>query len=566
MGTRQKFYSTCLITALALMGGAGCKPPGARAMFEGEKLLQAGNPKEAAFQFEQATQHLPIEWRAWNFLGLARHRAGNLEGADQAYKKAVELVGKRRYSSSHPSFVLEFNLGRLCLDRKRPVDAQNHLVTFAAQDQSFAACYWLAEAYRANGHAGAAAEMLARAITVRPDSAVTWNRLGVVQLKLGQATNAIASFVQALKYKKEFAVAQRNLAVTYHRHAPANLANPEELALQAFKEYLALEPTDADAVQIIADKLEAKLHPERAAIESAAANPLAGANTNATLSPPIIPEPPLKPLVASNLIVRIPFPGTNASPAIVIRQTHPPSGVTTKAATGPRPLPPEKTVVISPATLATPPKKAPGPPATTEKPPVKVANANPTATLPEKVRPVVPEIPGIARYQYNRPGRPQGGDNEKARKIFEQAFHHHKLNQLDEAIVNYQKVLVLDPSFQQAHLNSAIAYQAKDQIKKALTSYELALAINPLSRESRYGFAQSLHRSKFYVDAAREFERLIEVYDMYLPGHLELAIIYAGKLEMPGRATVHFRRVLELNPQHPEAAVIREWLLVNNRP
>ena len=188
------------------------------------------------------------------------------------------------------------------------------------------------------------------------------------------------------------------------------------------------------------------------------------------------------------------------------------------------------------------------------------------ATLPEKVRPVVPEIPGIARYQYNRPGRPQVGDNEKARKIFEQAFHHHKLNQLDEAIVNYQKVLVLDPSFQQAHLNSAIAYQAKDQIKKALTSYELALAINPLSRESRYGFAQSLHRSKFYVDAAREFERLIEVYDTYLPGHLELAIIYAGKLEMPGRATVHYRRVLELNPQHPEAAVIREWLLVNNRP
>ena len=473
MGTRQKLYVTCLIAALALVGGVGCKPPGARAMFEGESLLQAGKPKEAAFQFEQATQHLPMEWRAWNFLGLARHRAGNLEGADQAYKKAVELVGKRRYSSSHPSFVLEFNLGRLCLDRKRPVEAQNHLVTFAAQDQSFAACYWLAEAYRANGHAVAAAEMLARAITVRPDSAVTWNRLGVEQLKLGQTTNAIASFVQALKYKKGFAVAQRNLAVTYHRHAPANLAKPEELALQAFKEYLALEPTDADAVQIIADELEAKLHPERAAIESVAANSLAEANTNATLSPP------LKPLVESNLIVRIPFPRANAPLAIVIGQTHPPSGVTTNAATVPRPLPPEKTVVISPATPATPPKKAPGPPATTEKPPVKVAKANPTATLPEKVRPVVPEIPGIARYQYNRPGRPQGGDNEKARKIFEQAFHHHKLNQLDEAIVNYRKVLVLDPSFQQAHLNSAIAYQAKGQIKKALTSYELALAINP---------------------------------------------------------------------------------------
>ena len=88
------------------MVGTGCKPPGAQAMFEGEGLLQTGKPKEAAIQFEHATQYLPMEWRAWNFLGLARHRAGNLEGADQAYQKAIELVGKRRHSSSHPSFVL----------------------------------------------------------------------------------------------------------------------------------------------------------------------------------------------------------------------------------------------------------------------------------------------------------------------------------------------------------------------------------------------------------------------------------------------------------------------------
>jgi len=132
--------------------------------------------------------------------------------------------------------------------------------------------------------------------------------------------------------------------------------------------------------------------------------------------------------------------------------------------------------------------------------------------------------------------------------------------------MSYQKVLVLDPGFQQAHLNSAIAYHSKGEFKKALPRYELALAINPLSRESRYGFAQSLHREKFYVDAAREFEKLIEVYETYLPGHLELAIIYAGKLDMPDRANVHYRRVLELNPQHPEATVIREWLLANNRP
>ncbi len=566
MGTKQKFQCICILAALVLMVGTGCKPPGAQAMFEGEGLLQTGKPKEAAIQFEHATQYLPMEWRAWNFLGLARHRAGNLEGADQAYQKAIELVGKRRHSSSHPSFVLYFNMGRLNLDRERVVDAQNQLHTYATEKQDFVSMLWLAEAFGRNGHWPQAELTLQRAIKLKPGSAVVLNRLGIVLLQVKKPGEAIASFQQALEHRKDFAEAQRNLAVAYYRHAPAELENPEELALLAFKKYLALETADADVVQIIAGALEAKLHPERSTIEPAAVNQLAGTNTNAILIPHAISEPPLKPLVESNIIVRVQFPDTNAASAIVNREIHPPSGVTTNAATTASSLPTEKPVVITPATPATPPKKSPSPLATTEKPPVKVAKVNPTATLPEKVRPVVPAVPGIARYQYNRPGRPQVGDNKKARKVFEQAYHYHKLNQLDEAIMGYQKVLVLDPGFQQAHLNSAIAYHSKGEFKKALPRYELALAINPLSRESRYGFAQSLHREKFYVDAAREFEKLIEVYETYLPGHLELAIIYAGKLDMPDRANVHYRRVLELNPQHPEATVIREWLLANNRP
>ena len=172
MGTRQKLYVTCLIGALALVGGVGCKPPGARAMFEGESLLQAGKPKEAAFQFEQETQHLPIEWSACNFRGLARHRAGNLEGADQAYKKAVELVGKRRYSSSHPSFVLCFNMGRLNLERERVVDAQNQLHTYATEKQDFTSMFWLAEAFSRNGHWPQAELTLQIAIKSKPDSAL----------------------------------------------------------------------------------------------------------------------------------------------------------------------------------------------------------------------------------------------------------------------------------------------------------------------------------------------------------------------------------------------------------
>ena len=527
-------------------------------MFRGEGLLQAGKPKEAAIQFEQATQYLPVEWRAWNFLGLARHRAGNLEGADQAYQKAVELVGKRRYSSSHPSFVLYFNMGRLNLDRERVVDAQNQLHTYATEKQNFISMFWLAEAFGRNGHWPQAELTLQSAIKLKPDSAVALNRLGIAQLQAKKPEEAISSFLQALVCRKDFGEAQRNLAITYHRYAPAELENPEELALQAFKDYLALEPADADAVELIADELEAKLHPERLTVESAATNLLSGVSTNASLKPHVV-EP--------NIIVRAQSSGTTNAPTIIRRQnTRLPIGGPPNSATATKPSPSENTVVITPSTPATPPKKAFVASATTDKPPERVAKTSPTATLPIKVRPKVPDVPGIARYHYTQPARPQVGDNERARKVFDKAYHHHKLNQLNEAIVGYREVLVLDPGFQQAHLNSAIAYHSRGEFKKALPSYELALAINPLSKISRYGFAQSLHRGEFYVDAAREFEKLIEVYEAYLPGHLELAIIYAGKLKKPDRAKMHYRRVLELNPQHSEAPVIRDWLLANSRP
>ena len=66
MGTRQKFQIIAVCGLLLV--GLGCQPPGARAMFEGEARLKAGEPKLAIAQFEKAVKLLPGEWRAWNYL------------------------------------------------------------------------------------------------------------------------------------------------------------------------------------------------------------------------------------------------------------------------------------------------------------------------------------------------------------------------------------------------------------------------------------------------------------------------------------------------------------------
>jgi tetratricopeptide (TPR) repeat protein len=569
--TRQKFCAIGLLTAMVGLGvlGVGCKPPGARAMFKGEAMMQAGRPKAAVAQFELATRHLPTEWRVWNFLGMARHRAGDLAGADKAYQEAKRLVGARRFSPKHPSFVLEFNIGRLCLDRGRNVEAENHLITYATQNQSFPACFWLAEAYRANAHHSAAVDMLRRALKAKPNSAVTWNRLGVVQVELGDAVGAMASFDTALKHQKDFAEARRNLAITLHQHAPLDMPDRDANTLRAFKDYLALEPADAAAVQHVADELEARIRLAAETAFPAGTNQVAGLNPNAQLVPsipPVIPEPPLQPLVQSNFIVQLRLP-TNGGPATVIRQ---PGAV-------PQIVPREDTVAVKPSVPPTPP---PTPPIKTPTPPGKIAKVipqpRPTVPPPVKtvrpVRPEVPEVPGIARYRYLAPARPRAGDREKARRGFDRSFHLHQIQQLDAAIVGYREVLALDPGYQQAHLNLAIALHGKGEIQKALPSYEVALSINPLSHKSRQGFAAALNASKFFVDAAKEYETLLEKFPANTTdelvkdrasAHMDLAGVYANQLKLPDRAKRHYRDALRLNPNHGQAPAVRVWLSQN---
>lgn len=562
--TRQKLCAIGLLAAMVGLG-VGCKPPGARAMFKGEAMMQAGRPKAAAAQFELATRHLPTEWRVWNFLGMARHRAGDLAGADKAYQEAKRLVGARRFSPKHPSFVLEFNIGRLCLDRSRNVDAENHLYTYAREYQSFPAYFWLAEAYRVNGKFKDAASVLQVTLKAKPNSAVTWNRLGVVQVQLGDAVGALTSFDTALKHQKDFAEARRNLAITLHQHAPLDMPDRDANTLRAFKDYLALEPADAAAVQHVANELEARIRLAAETAFPAGTNQVVGLNPNAQLVPSI-PEPPLQPLVQSNFIVQLLLP-TNGGPATVIRQ---PGAV-------PQVVPPVNTVAVKPSVPPTPP---PTPPIKTPTSPRKMAKVipqpRPTVPPPAKtVRPVRPEVPavlGIARYRYLTPARPRAGDRGKARRGFDRAFHLHQIKQLDAAIVGYREVLALDPGYQQAHLNLAIALHGKGEIQKALPSYEVALSINPLSHKSRQGFAAALNTSKFYVDAAKEYETLLEKFPANTTdelvkdrasAHMDLAGVYANQLKLPDRAKRHYRDALRLNPNHGQAPAVRVWLSQN---
>jgi tetratricopeptide (TPR) repeat protein len=97
-----------------------------------------------------------------------------------------------------------------------------------------------------------------------------------------------------------------------------------------------------------------------------------------------------------------------------------------------------------------------------------------------------------------------------------------------------------------------------------LSAYERALSIKPTDANARFNFALALQKAGHPRDAANELETLLAAQPDEARAHLSLANLYAQELGQPARARPHYLQVLELQPRHPQAAAIRQWL--NSHP
>ncbi len=136
-------------------------------------------------------------------------------------------------------------------------------------------------------------------------------------------------------------------------------------------------------------------------------------------------------------------------------------------------------------------------------------------------------------------------------------------NRLNEAIDSYRKATQADPSFFEAHYNLGVAAFEAGDLAQALTAYEQALVVNLVSVKARFNFAIVLQKAGFWRDAAIELEKTLAASPTEARAHFTLANLYAQQLGESQRARLHYARVLELEPQHPQATAIRFWLEAN---
>jgi tetratricopeptide (TPR) repeat protein len=132
---------------------------------------------------------------------------------------------------------------------------------------------------------------------------------------------------------------------------------------------------------------------------------------------------------------------------------------------------------------------------------------------------------------------------------------------LEEALRDYQEATEADSTYFDAGLELGVTAVDAGDYDTALDALWRALTVKDNSADARYAFAWTLQKRGFYIDSAKELEKLLSAHPQETRGHLLLGNLDAEKLGKPKQARQHYAKVLELDPSNSQAATIRAWLL-----
>lgn len=568
---------------------AGCTPAGPRAFLKGKKYLERGDYANAAAEFKAATALLATNAQVWNYYGVALQGASEPQAAANAYQRALEL--DRDLVEAH------FNLGNLWLEQNQPDAAKTEFTAYTLRRNNDALGWLkLGSAQLRLGETVAAEKSFSAVLALKPGDATAYNGLGLARVQRGMPHDAVKFFAAAVQAQPDFAAAILNLATVSQQYLRDN-----KTALANYHAYLALNPRPAnwDDVNVLANQLEqAQIASPPVAATTEFSAPVVKTNPPTPQPRPVANNTPRPTLSQKS---QAPAKNTNyvpppvSAPAQEVQVQPAPEIVTSPRATANPPVTPmAKTEPAAQTSSEVSPPPEPEqktgfwhklfgskredqadseyldkgltplpsdtPPASTAKP---VETAKPADVSPA---PTVAPVTTFARYHYLYPRKPAVGNHANgtlAGGAFTKAQVFEQDEKWPDAMQWYRSAADADPSWFEAQYNTAVLAHRLRQYSLALPHYEYALAIQPDSADTRYNFALALKASGFVPDAANELKKILAANPGETRAHLALANIYAQSLHETALARRHYLKVLELDPNSPQASDIRFWLAAN---
>lgn len=563
---------------------AGCGPPGARDLREGQRLLDEHRFKDAIVPLSSAAQTLATapraaQARALNLLGVAYAGAGDFDSASQAYLQALKL--------DRDEAVVDFNLGCLRAMQGNYPGAIDYLTTYATLQSKDAAgrlqlgLAWYHYALQRTGSERTrdlefARQQVESSERLAP-SAGADNALGMLALSHRYAgaesiRAAAVHFQNATVRDPNFAPALLNLAIVQQQY----LNQPRD-ALKNYRAYLALQPAPPHASEVgklvheldIQTRVTIAPHrteqPPPATLPQAfqpayrpriipapvAAAPIANsgpATSTGITAPPPAPAP--EPTLTQAAPTPAPPPETPRPASVPVQQPQTATAKQTPATSPPittRIVPEEESIQSSPPPSSPPPRKT------------LVQKLNPLHWFGGKSTPA-PSSASTSHYRYLPSQTFIPGNRAQAEKWAQQGVEARHHDQLADARRDYQKAIEADPTCYPARLLLGMAAVDARDYPAALRALDGALQLQGDSADARYAFAWTLQKEGYYDDAIQQLEKLLTFHPNLASAHLLLGNLYADHFGDDKLARSQYQEALALDPHTPQADSLRHWL------
>ena len=127
-----------------------------------------------------------------------------------------------------------------------------------------------------------------------------------------------------------------------------------------------------------------------------------------------------------------------------------------------------------------------------------------------------------------------------------------KLGQLDASAKSFEKALVIEPDYAEAHNNLGIALKDLRQLDAAVKSFKKAIAIKPDYVEAHYSLGSSLQELGQLDEAVKSYEEVLAIKPDFAEMHNNLGIVFQ-ELDQLDAAVKSFEKALAIKPDFAEA-------------
>jgi tetratricopeptide (TPR) repeat protein len=155
--------------------------------------------------------------------------------------------------------------------------------------------------------------------------------------------------------------------------------------------------------------------------------------------------------------------------------------------------------------------------------------------------------------------------NREQRALFKRALDAMEEQRWEEASLDLQSLLALNPLLSGAQLNLGIVYQHQKQFELAEESFEAAVAANDKNYRAYNQWAMLKRQQGEFREAERLYLQALAVWPYYADGHRNIAILYDLYLSKPALALEHFQRCQQLQKMEPGEGIedrqLQGWII-----